>query len=56
MIEDLIARGHDVETAPDWTEGYLLAASRDPESGLLEAGADPRGTKGDVFPAFALCW
>ncbi|MDP7317677.1 MAG: hypothetical protein QGH12_05735, partial [SAR324 cluster bacterium] len=36
--------------------GYLLAATRAPETGVLEAGCDPRGTKGEVFPAFVLCW
>jgi len=55
-LEALAALGHDIERAPDWTEGYLLAVERDPASGLLEAGCDPRGTKGDVFPAFALAW
>ena len=28
--------------------GYLLAATRAPETGVLEAGCDPRGTKGEV--------
>ena len=55
-ISDLRERGHKVEVAPDWTEGFLLAIERDPETGLLEAGYDPRGAKGDVFPAAALCW
>ena len=40
----------------DWSEGYLLAAAKDPQSGVLEAGCDPRGTKGNVFPASVLCW
>ncbi|MEE9157572.1 MAG: gamma-glutamyltransferase family protein [Gammaproteobacteria bacterium] len=53
---DLALRGHDLEIAADWTEGYILAAARDAKSGVLEAGCDPRGSKGDVFPAFALCW
>lgn len=55
-ISGLLGRGHEVEVAPDWTEGFLLAIERDPETGLLEAGYDPRGAKGDVFPAAALCW
>ena len=55
-IEDLRHRGHDVAIVPDWTEGYLLAIERDPLTGLLEAGCDPRGAKGDVFPAAARCW
>lgn len=53
---ELTRRGHDLEVAADWTEGYLLAACRDPHTGVLEAGCDPRGWKGEVFPAFALCW
>ena len=53
---ELARRGHDLEIAGDWTEGYLLAAERNPETGVLEAGCDPRGGKSEVFPAFALCW
>ncbi len=53
---ELARRGHDLEIAGDWTEGYLLAAERNPDTGVLEAGCDPRGGKSDVFPAFALCW
>jgi gamma-glutamyltranspeptidase / glutathione hydrolase len=55
-LRELSRRGHEVEVAIDWTEGYLLAAERDPETGMLEAGCDPRGTKAEIFPAFALCW
>jgi gamma-glutamyltranspeptidase/glutathione hydrolase len=56
VLEDLARRGHDLEVSPPWTEGYLLAAAIDPETGLLEAGCDPRGEKSEVFPAFALAW
>jgi gamma-glutamyltranspeptidase/glutathione hydrolase len=52
---ELARRGHEIDLAPDWTEGFLLAAERHP-GGLLEAGADPRGAKSEVFPATALCW
>ncbi len=55
-LDTLAQRGHDLELAGDWTEGYLLAAERDPETGMLEAGCDLRGEKSEVFPAFALCW
>ena len=41
VIEDLHARGHDVQTAPPMSIGRLTAAARDP-SGLLRAGASPR--------------
>ena len=55
-LSGLCSRGHLIEARPDWTEGYLLAIERDTETGLLEAGCDPRGAKGDVFPAAAYCW
>jgi len=53
---ELVRRGHDLELAADWTEGYLLAACRDPQTGVLEAGCDLRGWKAEIFPAFALAW
>ncbi len=55
-VEELTEKGHHVEVVPDWTEGFLLAVERNHGSGLLEAGYDPRGAKGDVFPAAACCW
>jgi gamma-glutamyltranspeptidase / glutathione hydrolase len=39
----LIARGHAVTVAAGWSLGRVCAVGRDPESGLLTAGADPRG-------------
>ncbi len=54
VFQALRARGHDLDIAPSWSEGFLCAAERDPESGMLEAGCDPRGTKSEVFPACAL--
>lgn len=56
VASKLRSLGHLLELKPDWTEGYLLAIERDAETGLLEAGYDPRGAKGDVFPAAAYCW
>ncbi|MGQ9364908.1 gamma-glutamyltransferase family protein [Azospirillum sp. ST 5-10] len=53
-LDELRRRGHDVDVAPSWSEGFLCAAERDPRTGMLEAGADPRGTKSEVFPALAL--
>ncbi|MFC2969589.1 gamma-glutamyltransferase family protein [Acidimangrovimonas pyrenivorans] len=41
VIDDLRARGHNVEVAEPWTVGRLTAAQRD-ASGLLRAGATPR--------------
>ena len=52
----LACKGHDIDLGCDWSEGYVLAVERHDHNGLLEAGCDPRGTKGAVFPAFALAW
>src|SRR6266850_2429771 len=41
-IDELRRRGHAVEVAPDWTEGFISAAQLDEETRLLEAGCDPR--------------
>ena len=43
---DLAARGHEVTVAGPWTLGRLCAVSRDPETGVLSAGANPRGMQG----------
>jgi gamma-glutamyltranspeptidase/glutathione hydrolase len=55
-IDELRRRGHAIEVAPDWTEGFISAAQLDEETGLLEAGCDPRGSKSEAFPSFAYCW
>ena len=55
-VDELRRRGHIVDVAPDWTEGFLSGAQIDTETGVLEAGCDPRGSKSEVFPAFAYCW
>ena len=54
VLEALRARGHELDVAPAWTEGFLCATERNLETGVLEAGSDPRGTKSEVFPACAL--
>jgi gamma-glutamyltranspeptidase/glutathione hydrolase len=41
VLDDLRARGHDVEVAEPWTVGRLTAASRD-TGGMLRAAATPR--------------
>jgi gamma-glutamyltranspeptidase/glutathione hydrolase len=48
----LTARGHAVETAPDWTlaVGGMQGIAIDPESGALTGGADPR-REGYAVPA-----
>lgn len=46
IIDDLVARGHKVLCAGDWALGRLCAVTRDPETGFLEAAANPRGAQG----------
>ncbi|MFD2239140.1 gamma-glutamyltransferase family protein [Aureimonas populi] len=41
VLADLARRGHDVERAPAWTVGRLVAAARDAD-GLIHAAATPR--------------
>ncbi|WP_191970131.1 gamma-glutamyltransferase family protein [Methylobacterium planeticum] len=55
-LDGLTARGHELDLAPAWTEGFLCGTERNPETGVLEAGSDPRGNKSEVFPAFALAY
>ncbi|MCI2418599.1 gamma-glutamyltransferase family protein [Saccharopolyspora sp. K220] len=45
-LAELSRRGHDVLDAGPWELGRLSAVSRDPESGLLRAAANPRGNQG----------
>ncbi len=54
VLEELRRRGHELDIAPAWSEGFVCATERNLESGVLEAGCDPRGTKSEVFPACAL--
>lgn len=54
VFEGLRARGHKLDIAPAWSEGFLCAAERHFDKGVLEAGCDPRGTKSEVFPSCAL--
>jgi gamma-glutamyltranspeptidase/glutathione hydrolase len=42
--DELERRGHIVETGPDWSEGRLVAASKDGD--FLRAAANPRGMQG----------
>jgi gamma-glutamyltranspeptidase/glutathione hydrolase len=46
LIEALAGRGHRITRVGPWTLGRLCAVSRDPEAGLLGAGANPRGNQG----------
>jgi gamma-glutamyltranspeptidase/glutathione hydrolase len=45
LVDDLRARGHDVELSDPWSLGRLSAAARD-ENGVLRAAANPRGMQG----------
>jgi gamma-glutamyltranspeptidase/glutathione hydrolase len=44
-LEELRARGHDVEVAPPWSLGRVTAAGRG-RDGVLKAAANPRGMQG----------
>jgi gamma-glutamyltranspeptidase/glutathione hydrolase len=46
VIEGLERRGHVVTRAGDWTLGRLSAVVRDPETGVLQAAANPRAAQG----------
>lgn len=46
VIEGLERRGHVVSRAGDWALGRLSAVVRDPETGVLQAAANPRGAQG----------
>ncbi|HEX4247573.1 MAG TPA: gamma-glutamyltransferase [Pseudonocardia sp.] len=41
-IAELRRRGHEVTVGEAWSEGRICAVARDPESGVLAAGASPR--------------
>jgi gamma-glutamyltranspeptidase/glutathione hydrolase len=43
-VKELRARGHQVETGPDWSEGRLTAASK--LGRRRRAAANPRGMQG----------
>jgi len=55
VMAELERRGHGVARATDWTEGFMLACERHPD-GVLEAACDPRGTRAEIFNAFAMAW
>jgi gamma-glutamyltranspeptidase/glutathione hydrolase len=46
LLARLEGRGHTVRAADPWSLGRLCAVSRDPGSGVLRAGANPRGMQG----------
>ena len=46
VINGLISRGHEVTRAGNWDLGRLSCVTRDPKTGRLTAGANPRGAQG----------
>jgi len=44
--EELDAAGHDIRLAGPWSLGRMCAVSRDPDTGVVAAGANPRGMQG----------
>lgn len=46
VMAELRRRGHDVVVGEPWSEGRLCAVARNPETGVLSAGANPRGMQG----------
>ena len=56
VLDELRRRGHDLDVAPDWTEGFVSCAAFDEDTGLIEAGCDPRGSKSECFPACVHVW
>lgn len=46
VITELERRGHLVTRAGDWALGRLSAVTRDPDTSVLQAAANPRGVQG----------
>ncbi|MFD7063340.1 gamma-glutamyltransferase family protein [Streptomyces sp. NPDC059906] len=46
VVEELRARGHQVTVSGPWSQGRLSVVTRDPDSGVLRAAANPRGAQG----------
>ena len=46
VLESLTTKGHIVRVMDPWSLGRMCAVSRNPTSGLLSAGANPRGMQG----------
>ena len=46
VIAGLESRGHTVRVSDPWSLGRLCAVTRDADTGLLRAGANPRGMQG----------
>jgi gamma-glutamyltranspeptidase/glutathione hydrolase len=46
VIARLAAMGHEIHLSDPWSLGRMCAVTRDPASGILSAGANPRGMQG----------
>jgi gamma-glutamyltranspeptidase / glutathione hydrolase len=46
VLAELSARGHRITKVGAWSLGRLCAVARDPETGVMSAGANPRGMQG----------
>jgi len=46
VLATLAAKGHEVRLSGAWSLGRMCAVSRDPSTGILAAGANPRGMQG----------
>lgn len=46
VIDELRKRGHDVTVSGAWSQGRLSVVTRDPDSGVLQGAANPRGAQG----------
>jgi gamma-glutamyltranspeptidase/glutathione hydrolase len=46
VCAELVRLGHRVTIVGDWSLGRLSVVTRDPETGLLGAAANPRGAQG----------
>lgn len=46
LVEELHRRGHAVTVSGPWSQGRLSVVTRDPDTGVLGAAANPRGAQG----------
>jgi len=46
VVAGLAGRGHDVTVSGPWSQGRLSVVTRDPDTGVLQAAANPRGAQG----------
>lgn len=52
----LQALGHELALQPDWIEGYVVGVQVDTTRGVVYGGADPRGERAGLLPAYAIGW